>query len=320
MEFLIAACVFMAVTAGIYAVFQMRAAGTLAAQARIERFSGIAPAFDLQASAVALRGSRMSSIPWVERLLTGKGFANSLDLLMIRAGWRMRVGEFIGTCFIVGAAVFFVATIVLNQPLIAIAPGLAGSLIPFFYLKHSAKKRVAKIEKQLAETLVLMANALRAGFGLMQAVGQAVRQVDAPIRDELAQLVRDTQIGSSIDDAVTELGRRVGSYDLDIVVTAVLVQRNVGGNLADILDGVAHTIRERERIRGEIRTLIAEQKMTGIVIAIVPPAVGVLFFMLNREYMMTLFTNPTGKLLLGLAVGLELMGGWMIRRIVNIDV
>ncbi len=116
------------------------------------------------------------------------------------------------------------------------------------------------------------------------------------------------------------LGRRIGSYDLDIVVTAILVQRNVGGNLSEILDNVAHTIRERDRIKGEIQTLIAEQKMTGMVISAIPVVIGVIFYLINREYMTLLFTEPMGRVMLGAALFLEICGALMIRKIINIEV
>jgi tight adherence protein B len=320
LDLLVAASIFGFVSSAIFAVLQMRGANTLAAQARLERVAGNMPYSDWAGSSVALRGNRMSSIAWVEKLLANRDFAHGLDLTLIRAGWRMRVSELIAACFLTGVFVFVAVNLILGSILIAGVAGAFALYIPYFLLKRAAKKRINKIEKQLAETLVLVSNALRAGFGLMQAISQAARQVEDPISGELNQFVRDTQIGSSVEEAVINLGKRVGSYDLDIVVTAVLVQRNVGGNLSEILDGVAHTIRERERIKGEIQTLIAEQKMTGTVIGLIPPAVGILFFLLNREYMMTLIEPGIGRIILGIALVLELLGLWMIKKIVDIEV
>lgn len=319
MLWLITLCVFAAGSAGAYAIFQGRMMAAAAAQARLDRIAGnsmnewgLAP--------LQLRGNRMSSIAWVEKLLSERRFAHGLELLLIRASWSMRVGEFISTCLGIGVFVYAVFFFVIGQPLIGMFPALIFAYMPLFLLKRAAAKRIARIEKQLAEALIMMANGLRAGFGLMQAIGQAARQTEAPIAGELAQFLRDVQVGSSVEEAITEFGRRLGSYDVDIVVTAVLVQRNVGGNLSEILDGVAHTIRERERIRGEIRTLIAEQKMTGWVIALVPPVVAVLFTLLNKSYMATLVTTTSGRVVLGGAIVMELIGGWMIKKIIAIDV
>jgi tight adherence protein B len=320
MLLLITFAVFGAVACTAYGLLVLRGAPALSAQARLERIAGQSPYPDWGASSLALRTNRMSSIAFVERMLANRDFALGLDLTITRAGWRMRVSEFLATCFLAGVFGFFAVKLALGYALVGAIVGLFAMYIPYFLLRRAAKKRIGKIENQLAETLSLMANALRAGFGLMQAIGQAAKQTEDPIAGELNQLMRDIQIGSSVEEAVTEFGRRIGSYDLDIVVTAILVQRNVGGNLSEILDGVAHTIRERERIRGEIQTLIAEQKMTGMVIALVPPGVAILFFLLNKAYMMTLVTTGVGKMILVAAVVLELLGAWMIKKIISIDV
>ncbi|MBI2761641.1 MAG: type II secretion system F family protein [Chloroflexi bacterium] len=320
LDLLVAGSIFGFVTSAIFAALQMRGSTALAAQARLERVTGNLPYADWAGSSVALRGNRMSSISWVEKMLANRDFAHGLDLTLIRAGWRMRVSELIATCFLTGVFVFFAITMFLGSIVIAAVAGAFSLYVPYFLLKRAAKRRISKIEKQLAETLGLIANALRAGFGLMQAIGQAARQMEEPIAGELSQFVRDTQIGSSVEEAATNFGHRIGSYDLDIVVTAILVQRNVGGNLSEILDGVAHTIRERERIRGEIQTLIAEQKMTGIVIGLIPPGVAGLFFILNRSYMMVLVETNVGRVTVGVALVMELLGAWMIKKIINIDV
>src|SRR5262249_48753189 len=124
----------------------------------------------------------------------------------------------------------------------------------------------------------------------------------------------------SIEEAFAEFNRRVGSYDLEIVCTAILIQRNVGGNLSEILDNVGHTIRERDRIRGEIQTLVAEGKASGVVIAIIPIVVAFLFTLMNREYMQLLITEPGGRIALGTGVVLECIGAFMIKRIIDIDI
>lgn len=319
MVWLITLCVFGAVTAGAYAILQARMTAAAAAQARLDRIAGQSLT-EWGVAPLTLRGNRMSSIAWLEKFLTGQKFAHGLESMLVRAGWSMRVGEFISTCLGVGVFVYAIFYFVVGQPLIGIFPALLCSYVPLFLLKRAMRKRVAKIEKQLAECLVMMANGLRAGFGLMQAIGQAARQTEQPISGELAQFLRDVQVGSSVEEAITEFGKRIGSYDVDIVVTAVLVQRNVGGNLSEILDNVAHTIRERERIRGEIQTLIAEQKMTGWVIALVPPVIAVIFTILNKAYMATLVTTTSGRMILAGAITMELIGGWMIKKIIAIDV
>jgi tight adherence protein B len=148
----------------------------------------------------------------------------------------------------------------------------------------------------------------------------AADQLAHPISTELDQTVHETNVGSSMDDAFLALSERCDSYDLDLVVTAVLVQRSAGGNLSEILENVASTMRERVRIRGEIQTLTAQQRMTGIVIALLPVAVGGMFFVVSPDYITTLFTDTMGQVALGMAVVLETVGVLIIRRILAIEV
>jgi tight adherence protein B len=320
MELLITLTVFVAVTAAIAATLQARGAVAEATQARLDRVTGRVDYTTYTGHGVGLRGSRMSSIAWVERLLSDLDFAQGLELLLRRADWKMRVAEILATCGMVGGVLFFIGTVLLNQILIGLVMGVLGAFIPIFFLRRAARRRIAKIEKQLVELLMMMSNSLKAGFGLMQAVDQASKQMESPIADELRQLTQDTQIGSSVEEAVTNFGHRIGTYDLEIVVTAILVQRNVGGNLSEIFDNVAHTIRERERIRGEIATLTAQQKLTGYIIGGLPIGLAGLFWVINQDYMSLLISEPLGRAMIGVGVFLELVGMFVIRKIINIDV
>jgi tight adherence protein B len=319
MEFLIAGFVFAAITAIAWALIQMRAEGHLATQLRLERVAGRLAA-DWNLSAPMLRGSRLSSIPWIERALQQMDLARSIDLQLIRADWSIRVSEFLAIIAGAAGAGLAVITLISGSLLIGIPFGLVAALVPVFILKRAVAKRRKTLEKQLVETLVLLSNSLKAGFGLLQALDQAARQLDDPIAKELKQTIRDTQMGASIEDAINGLSVRVGSYDLEIVVTAILVQRNVGGNLSEILDSVAHTMRERERIRGEIATLTAQQRLTGFIIAGIPPALAGLFFVMNPDYMITLYEEPIGRMLVAGALVLEIIGAYVIKRIINIEI
>jgi len=148
----------------------------------------------------------------------------------------------------------------------------------------------------------------------------AADQLEHPIATELDQTVHETNVGSSMDDAFLALSERCNSYDLDLVVTAVLIQRSAGGNLSEILENVAATMRERVRIRGEIQTLTAQQTLTGIVIALLPVGVGGIFMVISPEYITTLFTETMGQVMLGLAIILESVGILVIKRILAIEV
>jgi tight adherence protein B len=204
--------------------------------------------------------------------------------------------------------------------LVAAAAAIVGYKAPQIWLNKRAEGRAKKLEEQLPDTLSMVSNSLKAGFGLLQSLSLAIEQLEHPISTELAQTVHETNIGSSIDQAFLDLSARLESYDFDLVVTAILVQRSSGGNLAEILSTVAETMRERVRIRNEIVTLTAQQKMTGIVIGMLPVGVGGLFLMVSPEYITPLWTEPIGKVALGAAVVLETVGIMVIQRILDIDV
>jgi tight adherence protein B len=320
MEFAIAGAIFAAVTALIWALIQGRMETQFATQVRLDRVAGRISEEWGNAQGPLLRGSRISGIPWLERALGEFDIARRIDLQLIRADWSLRVSEFLALIGIGASVGFVIGALLFGAPLIGLVLAVIGGVLPVFALKRAVGKRRQTLEHQLIEALVMMANSLKAGFGLLQAIDHAARELDDPIAKEFKQTIRHTQIGQSVEEAIQGLGVRVGSYDMEIVVTAILVQRNVGGNLSEILDGVAHTMRERERIRGEIKTLTAQQRLTGFIIAGIPPALAAMFFAMNPEYMSLLWTEPMGRLLVGGALVLELIGAWLIKKIVAIEV
>jgi tight adherence protein B len=246
-----------------------------------------------------------------------------LGLQLERADLNITPGEFITARFVlagIGAAVPFILLSGITGMVVAIPGAAIGYLIPKFYLNHKRKSRVAKLNAQLPEALMIISNALKAGFGLMQALSNASDNLAHPISTELSRTIHEMNIGSSAEEAMLALSERAGSYDLDIVVTAILVQRTVGGNLGEILDTVAETMRERIRIRGEIQTLTAQQKLTGMVIGALPIGVGILFQLMSPGYISPLFFTVLGKVMLGVAVVLEVIGIMVIQRILNIEV
>lgn len=245
-----------------------------------------------------------------------------------RAGLTLHVKEY----FTLRIALALVAGVIAYLLVPALAPvtalqfigAAAGAAIGFFLPAVLVKQRVSgrrsKMEAQVLELLPLVASALRSGFGLVQALTNASDQMSGPLRVELDHMLRDVQVGASVEDAFEALRERVGSPDFDIVVTAILIQRSVGGNLANILDGVAETMRERNRIRGEIKALTAQQRMTGYVIGALPVGMFTLFWFLNPEFEKLLFITPVGRILLAAAVTSEVVGFLVILKIIKIEV
>lgn len=191
---------------------------------------------------------------------------------------------------------------------------------PWIYLEQRRQKRLHLFNDQFADSLTVMTNSLRAGYSLMQAIEMVAREMPPPISDEFGRALREMQLGTPTEVALNNLSRRVGSDDLDLMLTALLIQRQIGGNLAEILDNIAETIRERVRIKGEIKTLTAQGRISGMIIGILPVALMFIMFMINPSYMSILFREPLGlALLCGAGCG-EVLGILIIRRIVDIRV
>jgi tight adherence protein B len=170
------------------------------------------------------------------------------------------------------------------------------------------------------EGLQLISNALRSGFAFTQSVEMAVRQLDSPLKDEFERFLQDNALGSKTDEALDALVERTGSYDVEMMVTTILVQRTTGGNLSEILDNVAETIRERERLQGEIRALTSQQRLTGRVLAIYPMFLGVLFTIVAYDLMKVLWEEETGRILLFTAGVFQVLGFLAINRVLRLDV
>ena len=193
-------------------------------------------------------------------------------------------------------------------------------MLPVMWVNNKKKSRLNKINQQLVDLLGLVSNSLKSGYGLMQSFEFASRQMQPPISLEIRRMLRDSNLGMGAEDALNAVGERIDSSDLDMVLTAINIQRTVGGNLAEILDKVASTMRERERIRGEINTLVAQQKMTGIVIGGLPVFMFAIFMVMNPGYMSLLITETIGKGMLVAAIGLQLMGYFSMKRIMAIEI
>lgn len=225
---------------------------------------------------------------------------------------------------------FLVVLLALGVPLLllflganlrlAVAGGLLSCLFPWIYAERRRQKRLQLLNGQLADSLRVMANALRAGHSFLQAMEMVAGETAPPLAEEYGRALREMQLGTSTEAALNNLSRRVGSDDLDLVITALLIQRQVGGNLSEVLDKIAETIRERVRIKGEIRTLTAQGRLSGLIIGLLPLVLLGLLFVINPVYITTLFTDPLGIMLVGGAALSEILGMVIIRRIVDIRV
>jgi len=202
----------------------------------------------------------------------------------------------------------------------ALLGGVIGYLLPGQMLKRYLARRLHAAEEQLEEFLSFAANAMRAGNSLMQAMELAGRDLAPPISTEMRRTLRELGLGLTMDDAWQRLVERLPSGDVDLVATAVLIQRQVGGDLAGVLDNIGATIRERQRMKAQVRTLTAQGRLSGIVIGLLPFVLFVLFAVINPAYIRLLWTEPIGLMMLGMGLGSQLLGMVVISRIIRIDV
>ncbi len=255
----------------------------------------------------------------VDRAVEGRSFAENLATQLAQADLKWTVGEFLAMSAIIGVAVSLVLY-VMNRPVLIPVGLIGGFLGPRIYLTIRKNGRLKDFNDQLGDALNLMVNSLRAGYSTMQALEVISNEMPAPISEEFRRVVLELQLGVPFDAAMENLLRRMPSADMDLIVTAMSVQREVGGNLAEVLDAISFTIRERVRIKGEIKTLTAQGRITGIVITLLPIGLGILLYMINPGFIGLLFEDACGWLMLGLAVILIVIGYVMVNKIVSIEV
>ncbi len=195
-----------------------------------------------------------------------------------------------------------------------------GYLIPGFYVRYRVGVRLKKFNSQLGDTLTLLSNALKAGYSFAQAIDTVAKNATAPIGDEFSRAVREMNLGGSPDEALSNITRRIASQDFDLVATAYSIHRTVGGNLAEILDNIAYTIRERVRIKGEISTLTAQARASGWIITLLPIILAAFMFFVTPTYFQPMFANVIGWILIVIAGFMIFIGNLIIRRIVAIEV
>ncbi len=255
----------------------------------------------------------------VDRAVAGRGFAENIATQLARADLKLTPGEFLtisGLLAVILAAVAYI----LNRPVFIPVGLIGGFFIPRIYVGSLQSKRLKLFNGQLADALNLMVNSLRAGYSTVQAMEVISKEMPQPIAGEFGRAVLEMQLGLPFDQAMANLLRRMPSADLDLVITAMSVQREVGGNLAEVLDSIAFTIRERIRIKGDIQVLTAQGRASGMIVTVLPFAVGGFVYMYNPDFMGLMFKDPCGWIMIGVGLVLIVIGYLVINKIVNIEV
>ena len=311
--------------AGVTARLERYASGRPEAKTAKPTSTGQGPISDLIAQS--------TKIAHLNKAVEQRDFGANIARDLARADLPLKVSEYllIWAGAILGVpVVFFILSFVLpilGNPILLLIGAVVGFNLPRFWIGRRQSKRLGAFNKQLPDTITLLANGLRAGSSFLQAIELVVRESRPPISLEFGRVIREVNLGLPFEQALENMVRRVRSEDLELMATAISIQYQVGGNLAEILDSIAYTIRERIRIKGEIRSLTAQQRMSGYVVAFLPVALGGFLFLIAPDFLAPMFSNkvslfgiPAGMVLIGIGLFSMFIGFLIIRKIVDIEV
>lgn len=258
---------------------------------------------------------------WLQWILAHAPGAQRLGLLLTRSGSTRTVAEVMALSAGLGLLVWLLLTFLLNAPWVMTVPfGVVAFSLPWAYLMQREKKRRLRFEEQLPEALDFMTRALRAGHGLSVAIGMVGDELPNPIGPEFKTVFEHIKLGMAFGDAMAQMAERINSSDLNFLVIALMIQRKTGGNLTELLTTLSQTVRERIKLKGKIRILASEGKLSGIMIGSLPFALGGILSVLNPLYMSTLWTTKTGQVLMLVNLGMILVGAVWMWKIVQIKV
>ena len=261
----------------------------------------------------------LSSVGGLNSVLQNAGFAGNIRLMLEQSAVKMNVGVFLLASGCAALVVFLFVSTLSRSPLVGLGFSVLGLFIPYTYVKRARKKRVDKFEEQFPEAIDLVARALRAGHALPTGLGMVADELKAPVGTEFRILYDEQNFGLTLPDALRNFARRIPVLDARFFVTAVLTQRETGGNLAEVLDNLAAVIRDRFKIKRQVRVLSAHGRITGWVLACLPPVLALATLLINPKHLGTLTTDPLGQQMLIAAVVLQVLGTLAIRKLVQIE-
>jgi tight adherence protein B len=256
----------------------------------------------------------------IRKNVLSKDKNNKLETAIARAGLPLKPEEYIlfqwmstaifgGLFFIFSRSIYFF-----------IIGCIIGFVFPRWFLKKKQRERHTKFNQGLPDMLTTVIGSLKAGFSFPQALKSVAEESESPIKEEMETVLKEMQYGNSLEESLNSLKERIPSDDLDLMIQAILIQRQVGGNLATVLEKIVETIRERTKIQGQIRTLTAQGKLSGIVIALLPFILSLLIYLIKPDYMGALFSHPIGLGLVGAAIISGILGFILINKITTIEV
>jgi tight adherence protein B len=299
---------------------------------RLEQYAGSAAIVDTIEDDLDTGRSGPDVADRLDKMMSGRDFFTTIRTRISRADVKLRVTEYMVLMLLAGLVGGFLAHFVFfsGNLVMTVVGFFVGTRVLPIFVNRAASKRMATFNNQLGDTLNLWVNALKSGYSVLQAMETIATELPAPVSKEFERVVQEVRLGLSLEQALDNMLRRVPSEDLDLVITAVNIQREVGGNLAEVLDNISFTIRERVRIKGEIQTLTAQGRISGLIISLLPLGLAFILFWINPGYVSELWVMeepfiipnmfPCGWLLIGIGLLMIGLGGMAIRKIVDIEV
>jgi tight adherence protein B len=318
--------VFVVVTGAIFGAYAAVTwlPGALAARKLQQRLQDVS--FDVAdtdpkaADSTVVKHVTEGPMPGFDRMLAKSNVGGRLALLIERAGIRTTPSAIIMISLVMGALFAFITRLFVAHPLVAILIGLLAAMSPFFWLMQRRSRRMKRFEEQFPEALDLLSRAIRAGLAFQTALGMVADELPDPVGPEFKKTFEQQNYGLPLRDALNEMSARLALLDVRFFVTAVLIQRDTGGNLSEILDNLAHVVRERFKIRRQVRVHTAHGRFTGYVLLALPAALAIALSFINPEHMQLLFKERMGQQMLIGAIIMQTIGFLWIRQVIKIEV
>jgi len=279
-----------------------------------------APEREPEEELALLRDEQLSQIPAFDSLLRRSERVSAMQESLLQAGMKLRAGNFLVLCLIAGAATGLAALVWSRNPAITWAALIIGSFLPYAVVSYRRQKRFEKIEELFPDAIDTVARAVRAGHAFTTALEMLSNEVAEPLAGEFRKLYEEQKFGMPVRDALMNLTERVPLVDVKFFVTAVMLQRETGGNLAEILDNLSYVIRERFKIQRQVRVHTAQGRLTMALLMAMPPAVVAVLAVFSPEFVQPLFHDPIGHTLLVVSIALQTTGYFVIRKIIKIQV
>ena len=282
----------------VFSVFDQRSARARLIRERLAQQQK-APERTAEEELALMRDEQLSKIPALDTLLRRSARVEAIQKTLLQAGLTIRAGNFLGVCLLAGAVTAVIAFILTKRIEIAWAAMVIGSFLPYSYASMKRQRRFAKFDELFPEAIDTLARAVRAGHAFTTALEMITNEISEPIAGEFRQLYEEQKFGMPVRDALLNLTERVPSVDVKFFVTAVMLQRETGGNLAEILDNLSYVIRERFKIQRQVRVYTAQGRLTMALLMGMPPVIVAVMMTLDREFIQPLFSDPIGHVLAG---------------------